>query len=86
MTAATFLILGASISERGEAVERLNAAIAGEEQIVAERDAAHHRLIAVLEQTPLAIGIAEAPSGRFLFLNDEFERLTGVRPAVKQGR
>jgi PAS domain S-box-containing protein len=84
VTAATFLILGASISERGEAVERLNAAIAGEEQILAERDAAHHRLLAVLEQTPLAIGIAEAPSGRFLFLNDEFERLTGVRPAVSR--
>jgi PAS domain S-box-containing protein len=82
VTAATFLILGASISERGEAVERLNAAIAGEEQIVAERDAAHHRLLAVLEQSPLAIGIAEAPSGRFLFLNDEFERLAGVRPVV----
>jgi PAS domain S-box-containing protein len=84
VTAATFLILGASISERGEAVERLNAAIAGEEQIVAERDAAHHRLLAVLEQSPLAIGIAEAPSGRFLFLNGEFERLTGMRPAVSR--
>lgn len=84
VTAATFLILGASISERGEAVDRLNAAIAGEELIVAERDAAHHRLLAVLEQTPLAIGIAEAPSGRFLFLNDEFERLTGVRPSVSR--
>jgi PAS domain S-box-containing protein len=84
VTAATFLILGASISERGEAVERLNAAIAGEEQIVAERDAAHHRLLAVLEQSPLAIGIAEAPSGRFLFLNDEFELLTGMRPVVSR--
>jgi len=84
VTAATFLILGASISERGEAVERLNAAIAGEEQIVAERDAAHHRLLAVLEQTPLAIGIAEAPSGRFLFLNQEFERITGMRPSLSK--
>ena len=84
VTAATFLILGASISERGEAVERLNAAIAGEEQIVAERDAAHHRLLAVLEQSPLAIGIAEAPSGRFLFLNGEFERLAGMRPALSR--
>jgi PAS domain S-box-containing protein len=81
VTAATFLILGASVSERGEALERLNAAISGEEQIVAERDAAHRRLLAVLEQTPLAIGIAEAPSGRFLFLNDEFARITGTRPS-----
>ncbi|MDP9179382.1 MAG: MASE1 domain-containing protein, partial [Gemmatimonadota bacterium] len=84
VTAATFLILGASVSERGEAVERLNAAISGEEQIVAERDAAHRRLLAVLEQTPLAIGIAEAPSGRFLFLNDEFERITGMRPSLSR--
>jgi PAS domain S-box-containing protein len=84
VTAATFLILGASVSERGEALEHLNAAISGEEQIVAERDAAHRRLLAVLEQTPLAIGIAEAPSGRFLFLNDEFERITGMRPSLRR--
>jgi PAS domain S-box-containing protein len=84
VTASTFLILGASISERGEAVDHLSAAIAGEEQILAERDAAHRRLLAVLEQTPLAIGIAEAPSGRFLFLNDEFERITGMRPSLSK--
>lgn len=84
VTAATFLVLGASISERGEAVDHLNSAIAGEEQILAERDAAHHRLLAVLEQTPMAIGIAEAPSGRFLFLNDEFERITGMRPSLSK--
>ncbi|HYN81657.1 MAG TPA: MASE1 domain-containing protein [Gemmatimonadaceae bacterium] len=84
VTAATFLILGATVSERREAVERLNAAIEGEEQIVAERDAAHRRLLAILEQSPLAIGIAEAPSGRFLFLNDEFERITGMRPSLSR--
>ena len=80
VTAATFLILGASVSERGEAVERLQSAIAGEELMLAERDAAHHRLIAVLEQTPLAIGIVDAVTGKFLFINDEVERILGMRP------
>ena len=80
VTAATFLVLGASVSERGEAAERLQSAIAGEQLMLAERDAAHHRLIAVLEQTPLAIGIVDAVSGKFLFVNDEVERILGMRP------
>ena len=80
VTAATFLVLGASVSERGEAVERLQSAIAGEELMVAERDASHQRLIAVLEQTPLAIGIVDAVDGKFLFINGEFERIMGMRP------
>lgn len=80
VTAATFLVLGASVSERGEAVERLQSAIAGEQLMLAERDASHQRLIAVLEQTPVAIGIVDAVTGRFLFLNDEVERILGMRP------
>jgi len=80
VTAATFLVLGASVSERGGAVERLQSAIAGEELMLAERDAAHHRLIAVLEQTPLAIGLVDAVTGKFLFINNEVERILGIRP------
>jgi PAS domain S-box-containing protein len=80
VTGATFLVLGASVSERGEAAERLRSAIAGEELMLTERDAAHHRLIAVLEQTPLAIGIVDAQTGKFLFINDEVERILGMRP------
>jgi PAS domain S-box-containing protein len=80
VTAATFLVLGASVSERGEAVDRLQSAIAGEEMMLTERDAAHHRLIAVLEQTPLAIGIVDAVTGKFLFINGEVERILGMRP------
>jgi signal transduction histidine kinase/integral membrane sensor domain MASE1 len=80
VTAATFLVLGASVSERGAAAERLQSAIAGEQLMLAERDAAHQRLIAVLEQTPLAIGIVDAATGGFLFINDEVERILGIRP------
>ena len=80
VTAATFLVLGASVSERGAAAERLQSAIAGEQLMLSERDAAHQRLIAVLEQTPLAIGIVDAATGRFLFVNDEVERILGIRP------
>jgi len=82
VTAATFLMLGASVSERGEAVERLQSAIAGEQLMLAERDEAHQRLIAVLEQTPVAIGIVDAFTGRFLFINGEVERILGMRPVL----
>ena len=82
VTAATFLVLGASVSERGAAVERLSSAIAGEQQMGAERDAAHQRLIAVLEQTPVAIGIIDAKSGRYLFTNGEVEKILGNRPKM----
>jgi signal transduction histidine kinase len=81
VTAATFLVLGASVSERSAAADRLQYAIAGEQMMLAERDSAHLRLIAVLEQTPLAIGIVDAATGRFLFVNDEVERILGTRPA-----
>jgi PAS domain S-box-containing protein len=79
VSAATFLVLGASVSERSAAIDRLSSAVAGEELMVAERDAAHQRLLAVLEQTPVAIGIVEAKTGRFLFTNDEVERILGVQ-------
>jgi signal transduction histidine kinase/integral membrane sensor domain MASE1 len=82
VTAATFLVLGASVSERGQALERLSSAIAGEQQMGAERDAAHQRLLAVLEQTPVAIGIIDAKTGRYLFTNGEVERILGRRPRV----
>jgi integral membrane sensor domain MASE1 len=82
VTAATFLVLGASVSERGEALERLSSAIAGEQQMSAERDAAHQRLLAVLEQTPVAIGIIDAKTGRYLFTNGEVERILGRRPRM----
>ena len=82
VTAATFLVLGASIAERRVAIREARAAIAEQQRLHAERDIAHQRLITVLEQSPIAIGIAEAPSGRFIFINAEAERLLGQRPKV----
>ena len=82
VTAATFLVLGASIAERRLAIDEVRGAIAEQHRLHAERDIAHQRLLTVLEQSPVAIGIAEAPSGRFLFLNAEAERLLGWRPSV----
>ncbi len=84
VTAATFLVLGASIAERRAAIQQGRAAIAEQHRLHAERDIAHQRLLTVLEQSPIAIGIAEAPSGRFIFMNEEAERLLGQRPSVSK--
>lgn len=82
ITAATFLVLGASISERDAATAHLQKAITDQQRLMAERDASHQRLITVLEQAPMAISIVEAPDGNVLFVNDEVERLTGRGPAL----
>jgi PAS domain S-box-containing protein len=85
VTAATFLVLGASIAERRRAIRDAQAAIGEQHRLLAERDLAHRRLITVLEQSPVAIVIAEASSGRFVFVNGEAERLLGRRPTVSPG-
>jgi signal transduction histidine kinase len=84
VTAATFLVLGASIAERRLAIHDVQSAIAEQQRLHAERDLSHQRLLTVLEQSPVAIGIAEAPSGRFVFVNDEAERLLGQRPTISR--
>jgi PAS domain S-box-containing protein len=84
VTAATFLVLGASMAERRLAIREVGAGIAEQQRLLAERDIAHQRLITVLEQSPVAIGIAEAPGGRFLFVNDEAARLLGRRPTMSK--
>jgi signal transduction histidine kinase/integral membrane sensor domain MASE1 len=84
VTAATFLVLGASIAERRLAIHDAQAAIAEQQRLLTERDIAHRRLITVLEQSPVAIGIAEVPSGRFIFVNDEAGRLLGRRPIMSK--
>ena len=43
----------------------------------ADRDAERVRLLAVLEQSPLGIVIADAPSGRMLFVNSRFGEIFG---------
>ena len=47
------------------------------ERLAAERDAEQQKLRTVLEQSPVAVAIIEAPSGRILFLNSKFEEIFG---------
>jgi PAS domain S-box-containing protein len=47
------------------------------EQAAAERDAERRQLLTVLEQSPVAIVIAEAPSGRILFQNRLVAKIFG---------
>jgi PAS domain S-box-containing protein len=47
------------------------------ERVAAERDAASRQLTAVLEQSPMGIAVAEAPSGRFLFVNRRTHEIFG---------
>jgi PAS domain S-box-containing protein len=56
-------------AKRRERVER--------EKLVERAEAEHGRLITVVEQSPLAITIAEAPSGRLLMVNREAESIFG---------
>lgn len=77
--ASTFLVLGASMSERSIATARLEDIIIDENRLRIERDEAHRRLITVLEQTPVAVGIVDASTGRILFANEEVSRITGAR-------
>lgn len=80
IAAGTFLVLGASLSERRRAIRDLRLAITHSDALLGERNLAHQRLITVLDQSPLAMAIAEAPSGNFLFVNEELVRLIGRRP------
>ena len=84
VAAATFLVLGATMSERRLAIDDAQAAIAEQGRLLSERDVAHQRLITVLDQSPVGIGIADAPSGWFIFLNDEAVRLLGERPLMSK--
>ncbi len=47
------------------------------EQVLARQQSERDRLEAILQQLPAAVHIAEAPSGRTLYANDEAERLLG---------
>ena len=74
----------AEVYEQAPVLLDVGAAIAEQHRLHAERDVAHQRLITVLQQSPVPIGIAEAPTGRFIFLNEEAERVIGYRPEVIQ--
>lgn len=57
-----------------QAVEQ---ALVETERLAAERDAEQQKLRTVLEQSPVAVTIIEAPSGRILFVNSKFEEIFG---------
>jgi PAS domain S-box-containing protein len=57
-------------AKRRERVER--------EQLIEQAEAEHGRLITVVEQSPLAITIAEAPTGRLIIANREAEAIFGA--------
>ena len=48
------------------------------EQLIDQAEAAHRRLITIVEQSPLAISIAEASSGHLVLANREAESIFGV--------
>lgn len=51
------------------------------EQVAGEHDVQRRQLLTVLEQSPLGIVIAEAPSGRYLFRNPRVRELLGEEDA-----
>jgi PAS domain S-box-containing protein len=57
-------------AKRRERVER--------EQLIEQAEAEHRRLVTVVEQSPLAITIAEAPTGRLIIANREAESIFGA--------
>ena len=57
-----------------QAVEQ---ALVETERLAAERDAEQRKLRTVLEQSPVAVTVIEAPSGRILFVNSKFEEIFG---------
>jgi len=48
------------------------------EQLIEQAEAEHGRLVTVVEQSPLAITIAEAPTGRLIIANREAESIFGA--------
>ena len=64
------LATGYDVSEQVQARERV-------EHFAAERDAERRQLLTVLAQSPMAIIIAEAPSGRVLYTNPKVTEVFG---------
>ena len=76
------LVSGVDITEVVRARHAVEAALGETERISAQYDAERRRLLTVLEQSPLAIAIMEAPSGRMLFVNSQFGELMGHATAL----
>ena len=74
------LITGVDVSDAVRAREAEVAARREAERAALERDVERRELLAVLDQSPLAIVIAEAPSGAFLFMNSRVSEILGASP------
>jgi len=66
-----YLLIGTDNTARKQAEE-------ASEQLIEQAEAVHRRLITIVEQSPLAISIAEAPSGRLVLANRKAESIFGV--------
>ena len=66
-----YLLIGTDNTARKQAEE-------AREQLIEQAEVAHRRLITVVEQSPLAISIAEAPSGRLILGNREAVSIFGA--------
>jgi PAS domain S-box-containing protein len=86
--AAELEIGNATLVERGEELAAQSAAAErarrDAERVAAERDAFGRQLTAVLEQSPMGIAVAEAPSGRFLLVNRRTHEIFG-RSRLSEG-
>ena len=77
------LVTGVDVSGLVEAREAEALARAEAERAALDRDAERRQLLTVLDQSPLAIVVAEAPSGRFLFLNSRVAEIFGTSPVSR---
>ena len=80
---SAILITGVDVSPLVEAREAEAAARREAERVALERDVERRQLLTVLDQSPLAIVIAEAPSGRFVFVNSRVAEIFGPTPASR---
>ncbi|MGG6296024.1 PAS domain S-box protein [Leptolyngbya sp. AN02str] len=69
-------------TERNLLLQQEQATRANAEHLLQKLDAERHRLEQVLQQMPVGVAIAESPSGKLLFHNDEAIRLLG-HPLLK---
>lgn len=74
------LVSGVDVTPLVQAREAAEGARLEAERLAAERDSDRRHLLTVLDQSPLGIVIAEAPSGRLLFLNSKVTELFGKSP------
>ena len=76
------LVSGVDVTALVHARQAAERARLDAERLAAEGDAERRQLLTVLDQSPLAIVIAEAPSGRFRFLNAKVAELFGESPVT----